>query len=79
MITDHFDSPQKAFNFFDADHNQKLIKSEIVKLLKKAEISGFTRGGVSSKLTDRYGKDGDERLDGKEFKADVAKIKKSDS
>ncbi|MGC1515411.1 MAG: EF-hand domain-containing protein, partial [Maribacter sp.] len=49
LITNHFDSPQKAFDFFDEDHDQKLTKSEITKLLKEAEISGFLRGIVSSK------------------------------
>ncbi len=79
LITNHFESPQKAFNFFDADHDQKLTKSEIQKLLKEAEISGFLRGIVSSKLIEGYDKNGDERIDWEEFKAAVAKIKKSDS
>lgn len=79
LITNHFDSPQKAFNFFDEDHDQKLTKSEVVKLLKEAEISGFLRGIVSSKLIEGYDKNGDELIDWEEFKAAVAKIKKSDS
>ena len=79
LITNHFDKPQKAFNFFDADHDQKLTKSEIVKLLKEAEISGFIRGIVSSKLIVGYDEDGDELIDWEEFKGAVAKIKKSDS
>lgn len=79
LITNHFDSPQKAFNFFDEDHDQKLSKAEVVKLLKEAEISGFLRGIVSSKLIVGYDKNGDELIDWAEFKAAVAKIKKSDS
>jgi Ca2+-binding EF-hand superfamily protein len=79
LITNHFDTPQKAFNFFDADHDQKLTKSEIVKLLKEAEISGFIRGIVSSKLIEGYDEDGNELIDWEEFKGAVAKIKKSDS
>lgn len=79
LITNHFDSPQKAFNFFDEDQDQKLSKSEIVKLLKEAEISGFLRGIVSSKLIEGYDRNGDELIDWEEFKAAVAKIKKSDS
>ena len=79
LITNHFDSPQKAFNFFDEDHDQKLSKSEVVKLLKEAEISGFLRGIVSSKLIEGYDRNGDELIDWEEFKAAVAKIKKSDS
>jgi len=41
LITNHFDTPEEAFSFFDADSSGKLKKSEIVKLLKHAEISGF--------------------------------------
>lgn len=79
LITNHFVSPQKAFDFFDEDHDQKLTKSEITKLLKEAEISGFLRGIVSSKLIEGYDKNGDELINWEEFKAAVAKIKKSDS
>ncbi len=79
LITNHFETPQKAFNFFDADHDQKLSKSEIVKLLKEAEINGFLRGIVSTKLIEGYDKNGDELIDWEEFKTAVSKIKKSDS
>ena len=79
LITNHFDTPQKAFDFFDADHNQKLSKSEIVKLLKEAEINGFLRGIVSTKLIEGYDKNADELIDWQEFKTAVSKIKKSDS
>jgi Ca2+-binding EF-hand superfamily protein len=79
LITNHFETPEKAFNFFDEDNDQKLTKAEIVKLLKEAEISGFIRGIVSSKLIEGYDKNGDELIDWEEFKAAIAKIKKSDS
>ncbi len=79
LITNHFETPQKAFNFFDEDHDQKLTKADIVKLLKEAEISGFIRGIVSSKLIDGYDKNGDKLIDWEEFKLAIAKIKKSDS
>lgn len=68
-----------AFNFFDENNDQKLTKSEIVNLLKQAEISGFIRGIVSSKLIEGYDENGDELIDWQEFKAAIAKIKKSDS
>ncbi|WP_405416061.1 EF-hand domain-containing protein [Maribacter sp. Asnod1-A12] len=79
LITNHFQTPEMAFNFFDKDNDQKLTKAEIVKLLKQAEISGFIRGIVSSKLIEGYDKSGDELIDWEEFKAAIAKIKKSDS
>ncbi|MDO1514171.1 EF-hand domain-containing protein [Maribacter confluentis] len=79
LITNHFATPEMAFNYFDEDHDQKLTKKEIVKLLKEAEISGFLRGIVSSKLIEGYDKNGDELIDWQEFKSAIAKIKKSDS
>ncbi|MBM1106634.1 EF-hand domain-containing protein [Aurantibacter crassamenti] len=75
LITNHFDTPEAAFSFFDDDSDGKLKKSEIVKLLKEAEISGFIRGLVGSKLIEGYDKSGDELIDWQEFKAAVDKIK----
>ncbi|WP_324028091.1 EF-hand domain-containing protein [Maribacter sp. BPC-D8] len=79
LITNHFQTPVMAFNFFDKDNDQKLTKAEIVKLLKDAEISGFIRGIVSSKLIEGYDSNGDELIDWEEFKTAISKIKKSDS
>ena len=61
--------------YFDGDGDGKLKKSEIVELLKKAEISGFLRGIVSSKLIEGYDKSGDELIDWEEFKEAISKIK----
>ncbi|MDO6473694.1 EF-hand domain-containing protein [Maribacter sp. 1_MG-2023] len=79
LITNHFQTPEMAFNFFDKDNDQKLTKAEIVKLLKDAEISGFIRGIVSSKLIEGYDNNGDDLIDWEEFKTAISKIKKSDS
>ena len=35
LITQKFDSPEDAFNFFDKDSDGKLNRKEIVKLLKE--------------------------------------------
>jgi len=75
LITNHFDSPEAAFSFFDVDGDEKLKKGEIVNLLKQAEINGFLRGIVSSKLIEGYDKSGDELINWQEFKAAVDKIK----
>ncbi len=74
VITNHFKSPEEAFAFFDEDSDGKLTKGEILELLKKAEISGFIRGMVSSKLVEGYDKSGDERIDWAEFKQAISKI-----
>ncbi len=75
LITNKFKTPEEAYNFFDEDGDGKLKKSEIVEMLKKAEISGFLRGIVSSKLIEGYDKSGDEFIDWEEFKEAVGKIK----
>lgn len=77
VITNHFNTPEDAFNFFDKSGNGKLSKKEIVKLLKDAEISGFIRGIVSSKLIEGYDKDNDGYINWKEFKTAVNEINKS--
>jgi len=76
LITNHFNTPEAAFNFFDKNGNGKLSKKEIVKLLKEAEISGFIRGIVASKLIEGYDKNKDELIDWIEFKAAIDEISK---
>lgn len=75
LITNHFDTAEDAFAFFDKDSDGKLTKKEIVKLLKQAEISGFIRGIVSKKLVQGYDTDGDGLIDWEEFKAAIDEIK----
>lgn len=74
LLTNHFNTPEDAFAFFDKDGDGKLSKDEIVKLLKQAEITGFIRGMVSSKLIEGYDKDGDELIDWEEFKFAIDEI-----
>ncbi|WP_397362346.1 EF-hand domain-containing protein [Olleya sp. R77988] len=74
LITNHFDSPKKAFAFFDEDGDKKLSKSEIKNLLQEAEISGFIRGIVASKLIDGYDTDGDKQISWSEFKIAIEEI-----
>lgn len=74
LITNHFQTPEEAFAFFDKDEDGKLKKKEIVKLLKQAEINGFIRGIVSSKLVEGYDKDGDGLIDWDEFKFAIDEI-----
>jgi Ca2+-binding EF-hand superfamily protein len=75
LITEDFNNPEAAFAFFDKDGNGSLSKKEIVRLLKKAEISGFIRGFVASKLIEGYSKDGDAQVNWDEFKAALDEIK----
>lgn len=74
LITHHFNTPEEAFSFFDKDGDGKLNKAEIVKLLKEAEINGFIRGMISSKLIEGYDKDGSGLIDWDEFKSAIDEI-----
>jgi len=75
LITNHFETPEEAFAFFDKDGDGKLSKDEIAKLLKQAEISGFVRGLISRKLIEGYDKDGDQLINWAEFKLAIDEIK----
>ncbi|WP_400079536.1 EF-hand domain-containing protein [Winogradskyella sp. R77965] len=74
LITNHYSTPEEAFAFFDIDGDGKLTKKEIVKLLKQAEINGFIRGIVSSKLIEGYDKDSDGLVNWEEFKYAIDEI-----
>jgi len=74
LITKHYKTPEEAFRFFDENSNGKLSKREIKNLLKDAEISGFIRGIVSSKLIEGYDEDNDGHVNWEEFKAAIAEI-----
>lgn len=74
LITNHFRKPEEAFNFFDENGDGKLSKGEIKNLLKEAEISGFIRGIVSSKLIEGYDRDGDDLINWQEFRAALDEI-----
>ncbi|MDX1277443.1 EF-hand domain-containing protein [Oceanihabitans sediminis] len=78
LITNNFKTPEEAFAFFDKDSSAKLEKSEIVALLKQAEINGFIRGIVSSKLIEGYDKDGDGLISWEEFKFAIDEIADKD-
>lgn len=76
LITNHFNTPEDAFAFFDRDGDKKLSKDEIKTLLKQAEISGFIRGIVTTKLIEGYDKNNDELISWEEFKAAIDEISK---
>ena len=79
LITNHFETPEKAFHFFDEDSDGKLKKSEIKKLLKEAEISGFLTGIVASELLKGYDKDEDDAISWEEFQVAVEELQRGQS
>lgn len=74
LISTQFNTPQEAFAFFDEDGDQRLDRKEVIKLLKEAEINGFIRGIVASKLVEGYDTSGDQYIGWSEFKAAVEEI-----
>ena len=76
LITNHFETPEKAFHFFDGDKDGKLKKSEIKSLLKEAEICGFLTGIVASELLKGYDKDNDNAISWEEFKVAIAELER---
>jgi len=76
LVTNHFETPEKAFHFFDENKDGKLKKSEIKKLLKEAEISGFLTGMVANELLKGYDKDNDDAISWEEFKVAIDELTK---
>ncbi len=72
VLTQQFEDPQQAFNFFDKDGDGTLNKKEIEALLKKAEVSGFIRGLVANKLISKFDESNDENIGWEEFEAAVS-------
>ena len=68
VLTNHFETPEKAFGFFDKNSDGALSKKEIVNLLKQAEVNGFLRGLIASKLVSGYDFSDDNKVDWKEFR-----------
>lgn len=74
LITNHFRTPEEAFRFFDENADHKLSKQEIKNLLKEAEVSGFLRSIVTTKLIEGYDKDHDQLISWQEFQIAIDEI-----
>lgn len=74
LLTQQFDNPQEAFEFFDKNEDGNLSRKEVKELLKKAKVSKFIRGVVSTKLIEKFDESSDERIEWQEFKGAVKDI-----
>ncbi len=74
LITQSFNNPEEAFDFFDKDKDGHLSKSEVEKLLQEASISGFIRKIVATKLIEKFDGSKDEFIAWDEFKDAVKDI-----
>lgn len=71
LITQKFENPQDAFNFFDKNKDGYLTKKELKKLVKSAKVNSFISGVVAGKMIEGLDKDKNKKFDWKEFKAAV--------
>ena len=67
LITQKFDNPEDAFNFFDKNGDGYLEYGEVKKLVKKAKVSGYLSGIVANKIIRGLDKDVNKKLNWKEF------------
>jgi len=74
LLTQQFDDPQAAFDFFDKNADGDLSRSEIKSLLKDAKVSRFIRSVVATKLIDKFDESEDKRIAWTEFETAVEDI-----
>jgi len=74
LITQRFETPEEAFNFFDKNGDGYLNKKELKKLIKEAKVSGMLSGVVASTMIAGLDKDKNKMFDWKEFKAASDKL-----
>jgi len=67
LITQKFDDPQDAFNFFDKNGDGHLEYHEIKKMIKKAKVNRFLSSVVANKIIRGLDKDENKKLTWKEF------------
>ena len=76
LITQQFDSPEKAFHFFDKDQDGNLSGSELKKLISEADVSSFLSGIVANRLISELDEDKDKKFNWGEFRKAVKKLMK---
>lgn len=74
VLTQQFNSPEEAFQFFDEDGDGILSREEVVELLKHAEVNRFLRGVVATKLMEKFDASSDEFIAWTEFEDAVGQI-----
>lgn len=78
LITQSFNDPKLAFDFFDKNQDGELTKSELKTLIKEAEVNKFLSGMVASKLIDGLDVDETKSLNWQEFKKATKKLLEED-
>jgi Ca2+-binding EF-hand superfamily protein len=76
LLTQKFDSPEKAFEFFDKNNDRALNRSEIKTMLKSADISRFLTPMVAEKMLSDLDQSKDDKVEWSEFKKSVKDLMK---
>ena len=71
LMRSKFSDPREAFDYFDADKDGNLTKSDFKKLLKEAEVSILIRGLVAEFMMQSFDANDDGLVSWEEFQAAV--------
>ena len=71
LLSQTFDSPEKAFAFFDKNGDTKLNSDELKDLLKAAGVGGFISKVAAKQMIKGLDKSKDKKLNWSEFKKAV--------
>lgn len=74
LITNQFDTPEEALEFFDSKSDGRCRKSEIKKILRLAAETGFIKGIVAQEILKGYDKPSDETINWEELKALISDL-----
>ncbi len=74
LITQTFDDPKKAFNFFDKNGDGNLSVLELKTLISEAKVNSFLSGIVANKLIAELDTDKDKQFNWQEFRKAVKKL-----
>ena len=68
LITQKFNTPEEAFQFFDRNQDGYLQKKELKKLIRAAKVGRLISGIVASKMISGLDLDKNNKFDWQEFK-----------
>lgn len=74
LITQSFETPQEAFDFFDKNGDGYLTKKELKKLVKSAKVNSLLSGVVADTMLKGLDEDKNKKFDWQEFKAAASQL-----
>lgn len=74
LITNQFDTPEEALDFFDSKNEGRLRKSEIKKILRLAAENGFIKGIVAQEILKGYDKPSNDTISWEELKVMISDL-----